>query len=314
MIKSVKKVMFVFLLLTSLLTIVACSGTKKPAETAVPEIKATEAPATEITATEVPPTETLKTTNSSKEIILATTTSTENSGLLAYILPDFTKKTGIEVKVVSVGTGAAMQLGRDGEADVLLVHDTAAEIVFVEEKHSAKRSDVMYNDFVLVGNVEKSKEIVEKFSTDIVLALKNIADNKLDFVSRGDDSGTHRMELRLFKEAGFEKPEGDWYKSVGKGMGDTIMMANELKAFTLSDRATYLTMKDKVELEIVVQKDKKLLNQYGVLVVDPSKNTKINNAGAIAFEEWILSKETQELINTFGVEKFGESLFIANAK
>lgn len=303
----IKKSIFLFsmLLITS-----ACSKTQK---TEIDVVKPTEIPTTTTEVAKETETPNANPNSNPKEIILATTTSTENSGLLAYILPDFTKKTGIDVKVVSVGTGAAMQLGRDGEADVLLVHDTDAEKQFVLDKHAAKRSNVMYNDFILIGNKEKGKEIIEKFPNDIVLAIKNIAENKLDFVSRGDDSGTHRMELKLFKEAGIEKPEGDWYKSVGKGMGDTIIMANELNAFTLSDRATYLSMKDKVNLDIIVQNDKQLLNQYGVLVVDPSKNTKINNAGAIAFEEWILSKETQELINTFGVEKFGESLFISNA-
>jgi len=245
-------------------------------------------------------------------IILSTTTSTENSGLLNYILPDFTEKTGIEVKVVAVGTGKALQMGRDGEADVLLVHAKPAEEKFIAEGHGVERFEVMYNDFVIVGPEEDPADLVSSKS-NVVESFKKINDTESKFVSRGDDSGTHKKEKALWKTAEIE-PKGDFYISAGKGMGDVIQMADELKAYTMSDRATYLSMSDKIDLVVLVEGDSVLFNQYGVMAVNPEKNERINNKGANEFIKWLLSEETQEKISGFGVEKYGQPLFIPNAK
>ena len=246
-----------------------------------------------------------------KEIILSTTTSTQDSGLLDYLLPEFTKDTGYEIKVVAVGTGQAIKMGEDGEADVLLVHAKASEEEFVKAGHGVKRYDVMYNDFILIGpKVDAS--VKDNSKGEIVTALKYINDNKVKFVSRGDDSGTHKAELKLWKAAAIE-PAGDWYISAGKGMAAVIQMVDEMKAYTLTDRATYLSMRDKVNLEISVEQDPSLYNQYGVIAVNPDKNDKINKEGAQAFVDWILSDKVQKLIGEFGADKFGQSLFIPNA-
>lgn len=245
-------------------------------------------------------------------IILSTTTSTQDSGLLDEILPDFTQKTGIEVKVVAVGTGAAIKNGQEGNADVLLVHAKADEEKFVAEGYGLERFDVMYNDFVIVGPPNGPQ--LPKSPAD---ALKYIAEHQLPFVSRGDDSGTHKKELALWKLAGIDDPgasASEWYQSAGKGMGDVLTMANELKAYTLADRATYLSMKDKLDLVIVVEGDSSLYNQYGVIAVSSEKHPKVNQEGAQAFVDWIISEPTQKLIAEFGKDKFGESLFIPNAK
>ncbi|MDK2917926.1 MAG: tungstate transport system substrate-binding protein [Candidatus Petromonas sp.] len=259
---------------------------------------------------------TSKETNKSKSngsIILATTTSTENSGLLDYILPYFKKEAGIDVKVVAVGTGKALQMGRDGEVDVLLVHAKDSEEKFVAEGHGIKRYDVMYNDFVLIGPKDDPAQIEKNAKNDILKAFNLLNKDEYKFVSRGDDSGTHKKEKNFWQEIDI-KPEGDWYISAGKGMGDVIQMADELLAYTMSDRATYLSMKDKIDLEILVEGDPRLFNQYGVIPVNPDKNENINSEGANAFAEWILSDKTQKLIGEFGKEKFGQALFIPNAK
>ena len=251
--------------------------------------------------------------NANKEpefIILSTTTSTQDSGLLDYLLPTFEEKFDIEVRVVAVGTGAALQMGRDGQADVLLVHAKADEEVFVEEGHGLERFDVMYNDFVLVGPSGSEASAAIKATADTATAFQTIADNAYVFVSRGDDSGTHKKELKLWAEA----PTGDWYVSAGKGMGDVLQMANELQGFTLTDRATYLSMMDGLDLEIVLEGDASLLNYYGVIAVNPDKNESINAKGADKFVKWILSDETQKQIGAFGVEEFGQPLFFPNAK
>lgn len=246
-------------------------------------------------------------------IILSTTTSTENSGLLDFILPDFTEKTGIEVKVVAVGTGKALQMGIDGEADVLLVHAKASEEEFVANGHGLERFDVMYNDFVLIGPENDPGNLSEIAKGDIVSAFKIINENQLKFISRGDDSGTHKKELAFWKDAGIE-PSGDWYISTGKGMGDVIQMADEMLGYTLADRATYLSMMNNIGLKVVVEGDSKMFNQYGVIAVNPDKNDKINSEGAQEFINWLLSGETQALIGEFGKEEFEQSLFVPNAK
>lgn len=255
-------------------------------------------------------------TGSSEEssIILATTTSTENSGLLDFLLPIFQEDTGIEVKVIAVGTGQAIKLGEDGEADVLLAHAKASEEAFVAAGHGVERFDVMYNDFVLIGPDSDPLNVRGLAGNDIVKALEIIKNSgEGAFISRGDESGTHKKELELWAELGFE-PEGEWYKSVGAGMGETILMAEELQGYTLTDRATYLSMVGDLDSVIITEGDTKMFNQYGIIAVNPDKNDKINNEGAIKFIEWMLSEKGQELIEEFGVEEFGDSLFIPNAK
>jgi tungstate transport system substrate-binding protein len=244
------------------------------------------------------------------KIILSTTTSTQDSGLLDYILPVFTKEIGWTVDVVSVGTGAALQMGRDGQADVLLVHSMAQEIQFVTDGHGLRRFDVMYNDYVVVGPrtpIAHNDNINQTFNT--------IANQKLPFVSRGDNSGTHTMELNLWKGINIApNPANDsWYVSVGQGMGATLQMSNEMRAYTLADRATWLKQQNS-SLVIVCEKANDLLNFYGVIAVNPAKNASINAQGAQDFVNWIISPSTQQLIGGYGKAEFGDSLFTPNAK
>lgn len=246
-------------------------------------------------------------------IILSTTTSTQDSGLLDFLLPTFTEETGIEVKTIAVGTGKALQMGKDGEADVLLVHAKADELKFVEEGHGTERHDVMYNDFILVGPKDKVLPSQDSYPNDIVEGLKSISAHGTKFVSRGDDSGTHKKELGIWKVAGIE-PAGEWYIEAGAGMGDVLKIASEKQGYTITDRATYLSMKSDLDLGIIIEGDTNLLNQYGVIPVDPSKNANINGEGAIEFMNWILSERGQSLIKEFGVEEYGEPLFIPNAE
>ncbi len=250
---------------------------------------------------------------SGERIILATTTSTQDSGLLDYLLPVFEEKYGITVDVVAVGTGKALEMGRNGEADILLVHAKASEEEFVAEGHGLERRDVMYNDFVLVGPAEDSLALKENYPNNILGALAAISENQATFVSRGDDSGTHKKELSIWEEAGIE-PAGDWYLEAGAGMGDVLKMADEMQGYTLTDRATYLNMRDVLELEIVVEGDENLFNQYGIIPVNPEKNDQINAEGAQKLFEWFLSDEAQNLIGEYGVEEFDQPLFTPNAK
>ena len=246
-------------------------------------------------------------------IILSTTTSTQDSGLLDYILPEFEEETGIEVDVIAVGTGKALQMGKDGEADILLVHAKESEEEFVAEGHGLERRDVMYNDFILVGPGEDPLNLKSEHPNNILEGLKTLAETETEFVSRGDDSGTHKKELSIWKEAGIE-PEGDWYISAGSGMGDVLKIADEKRAYTITDRGTYLSMKDNLDLEIIIEGDENLFNQYGIIPVNPDKSDKINVEGAKKFMEWMLSDKVQELIGEFGVEEYGMPLFIPNAK
>lgn len=245
-------------------------------------------------------------------IILATTTSTQDSGLLDAILPDFTYKTGYEVDVIAVGSGEAMKMGENGEADVLLVHSPAAEKAFVEAGHGPERFDVMYNDFVILGPKDDPAGINAAASDNAQAAFQKIYEDQVTFVSRGDESGTHKKELSVWDKLGLS-PSGDWYVESGKGMGDVITMTNEMLGYTLSDRATWLNMAEGTDLDVVTEGDKDLFNQYGVIVVEPSKNDQINGEGAFAFQEWILSEETQGLISEYGVEEYGKALFTPNA-
>lgn len=308
-----KSTVLIALLLTFALLLSACGGngtTEAPATDAVTE-EVTEA-ATEAETEEAA-------VEKKGDIILSTTTSTEDSGLLDFILPDFTEKTGYDVKVVAVGTGAALQNGKDGNADVLLVHAKASEEEFVTEGFGVERFDVMYNDYVIVGPKDDPAGLKADFGDDPIGALKKLAEEKVAFVSRGDDSGTHKKELQLWKSAEFEDPaadtaNADWYTSAGKGMGDVLTMASEVQAYTLTDRATYLSMKDNLDLEVVVEGAQDLFNQYGVIAVDASVGDAINTEGGQAFVDWILSEDVQKMIGEYGVEEYGEPLFVPNAK
>lgn len=300
MFKKKGLLVFAALMVSSLLIFSGCGTDKKDAGKSKNEVK------NELSQEK-------KEDKQNDSLILSTTTSTENSGLLAAILPDFKEKTGIEVKVVAVGTGKALTMGREGEADVLLVHAKPSEEKFVSEGHGTARYDVMYNDFVLVGAEEDGAKLNEQAPNDIVKALTLIKEGEQKFISRGDDSGTNKKELALWKMNNIT-PEGDWYISTGQGMGATLEVANETLGYTLTDRATYLSKKENLDLVVLVEKDEKLFNQYGVIPVNPDKNDKINEEAAKKFVQWILSEETQKIIGEFGNEKFGQPLFTPNAK
>ncbi len=246
-----------------------------------------------------------------KSIVLSSTTSTEQSGLFGHILPPFEKKTGIQVKVVAVGTGQALDIGRRGDADVVFVHDKVAEEKFVADGFADKRIEVMYNDFILLG--PKSDPAKLAGGNDIQAALKKIADSKASFVSRGDKSGTHAAELRYWKGAGVEaSPNMPWYKETGSGMGPALNTASGMNGYILSDRATWLTFKNRGDLAILVQGDPKLFNQYGVMLVSSAKHPTVKRAEAQAFIDWLISKEGQDTIASYKVA--GEQSFFPNAK
>ena len=288
-----KKNGLIQIVLASLLIVclVGCS-TSQPTATPAP----THTPEAE------PPSET-----EGGKLILATTTSTENSGLLAYLLPDFEQAYNVELDVVAVGTGQALKLGEDGNADVLMVHARAREDAFMEAGHGVRRDDLMYNDFVIVGPQGDPAQV--KGMTNAAEALAVISESKSPFVSRGDDSGTHTKEKAIWKAAGVE-PSGDWYISAGQGMGAVLTMADEQQAYTLSDRATYLARTlERTELKILVEGDSALFNPYGVMAVNPDKGDHIQVELASTFIDWLISVETQDKIGQFGVEKFGAPLF-----
>ncbi|MCB8984622.1 MAG: substrate-binding domain-containing protein [Ardenticatenaceae bacterium] len=244
-------------------------------------------------------------------LILATTTSTENSGLLAEILPVFQDEYNVDVDVVAVGTGQALQLGVDGNADVLLVHARAQEDAFMANGDGSRREDVMYNDFVIVGPEADPAGIAGM--TDAAAAFTRIAEAEAPFVSRGDESGTHTKEKAIWETAGIE-PAGDWYISAGQGMGAVLTMADEEQAYTLSDRATYLARTlEGTDLVILVEGDPLLFNPYGVIAVNPNKGAHIQADLANQFIDWLISVPTQELIGSFGMEAFGSPLFVPDS-
>jgi tungstate transport system substrate-binding protein len=240
-------------------------------------------------------------------IVVQSTTSTENSGLFQHLLPVFTKKTGIEVRVVAVGTGQAIQNAANGDGDVLFVHDKPSEERFVAEGHGVRRFDVMYNDLILVGPAHDPARIAG--SKDIVAAFKRIAEANAPFVSRGDDSGTHKSELRLWKDGGVDvkAASGTWYREAGSGMGATINTAVGMGAYVLTDRATWSSFKNRGEYKIAVEGDPKLFNQYGVILVNPAKHPKVKKAEGQAFIDWLLSTEGQNTIKSFKIN--GEQQF-----
>jgi tungstate transport system substrate-binding protein len=242
-------------------------------------------------------------------IRLSTTTSTENSGLLQYLLPKFEAKTNSKVKVISVGTGKALELAKNGDVDVTLVHARALEDKFVAEGHGVNRRDVMYNDFIIVG--PESDPAAIKGSKDVLAAMKKIAASGSKFISRGDNSGTDLMEKAYWKQVG-SQPQGAAYLSAGLGMGEVLNMAAELRAYTLTDRATYLAYRARTGLQIAVEGDPKMFNPYGIIAVNPQKSKDLNYKGAMQLVEWITSPEGQNLIASFKVE--GQQVFFPSAK
>ncbi len=246
-----------------------------------------------------------------KSIVVASTTSTQDSGLFGHLLPRFKAKTGIDVRVVAQGTGQALDTGRRGDADVVFVHAKAAEEKFVAEGFGVRRFPVMYNDFILVGPRGDPAGI--KGSRDIVAALKAIRDKRAAFISRGDRSGTHQAELKLWKIAGIDiaKDKGRWYKEIGQGMGAALNTASASNAYVLADRGTFLSFKNRGELVIAVQGDKRLFNQYGVMLVNPQKRPSVKQQPGQQFIDWLVSPEGQQAIADYRVN--GEQLFVPNA-
>lgn len=247
-----------------------------------------------------------------REIICSSTTSTENSGLFGHILPLFEKKTGIKVKVVARGTGAAIEMGKRGDADVAVVHAKEQELKAVEEGFFVDRHDVMYNDFVIIGPADDPAKV--KGMQSAAEAFKKIAGSS-QFVSRGDNSGTNTKELSIWKKAGIEPKGQTWYLEVGQGMEKTQRIANEKRAYTLTDRGTWLATKDKDKLEmaVVLEGDPALFNQYGVMAVNPAKHAHVKYKEAMEFVNWLISKEGQQAIASFK-DSNGNQLFIPNAK
>jgi tungstate transport system substrate-binding protein len=246
-----------------------------------------------------------------KTIILATTTSTQDSGLLDVLIPIFEKQTGYFVKTIAVGSGQAMAMGQKGEADVLLVHSPAAEKKFVAEGFGINRRLIMHNDYIIVGPPEDSAKI--KGLKSASESFKKIASAKVLFLSRADKSGTHSKEMDIWKAAGIN-PEGEkWYQQTGLGMGQTLSVTAEKKGYTLADRGTYLALRKNLGLDILVEGDAVLLNIYHVIEVNPAKWPKVNVPGGKAFADFMVSNETQGIIKTFGVDKFGSPLFFPDA-
>jgi len=296
-----KRILFIALLISSLLVfgLAACSQT--PA-TEPPGGEGT-APGTTQSVEDAPEVEVT-------DLILATTTSTQDSGLLDVLVPDFEAKSGYTVKTIAVGTGKALAMAKEGNADVLLVHAPSAEMELMDGGFGKERFLIMHNDFIIAGPSDDPAGI--KGAESVVEAFKKIADTKAAFISRGDDSGTNMRELSIWKEAGIE-PGGDWYVESGQGMSATLRIASEKDAYTLTDRATYLANQETLSLEILVEGDPLLLNIYHVITVNPDKFTDLNYEGALAFANYLISPETQEIIRTFGVDKYGQPLFFPDA-
>jgi tungstate transport system substrate-binding protein len=246
-----------------------------------------------------------------KSIVVSSTTSTTDSGLFTHLLPLFKKKTGIDVKVVSQGTGQALDTGRRGDADVVFVHARGPEEKFVADGAGVKRFPVMYNDFILVG--PKNDPAGTKPTKDIVAALKAIKDKGAPFISRGDKSGTHTAELNLWKVAGIDiaADKGPWYKEIGQGMGAALNTGSASNAYVLTDRGTWLNFKNRGDLEIVVEGDKRMFNQYGVILVNPDKHKTVKKAEGQAFIDWLISPEGQKAIADYKIN--GQQLFFPNA-
>lgn len=299
-----KKTLFLTLLLVLAIGLTACAS---PAPTEAPQVEATEAPATE--APTEAPTEVAAPAN--PNLILATTTSTQDSGLLDVLVPLFEEQTGYTVQTVAVGSGEAMKMGEEGNADVLLVHAPSSEVAFMDAGHGTDRFLVMHNDFIIVGPASDPAGI--KGMATAKEAFTAIFNAGAPFITRGDDSGTHKKELVLWKAAELDPAGQAWYIETGQGMGASMIVASEKEAYILTDRATYLANKDNYQLETLVEGEKSLLNVYHVITVNLDKSDKINYEGALAFANFMVVPETQAIIGEFGVDKFGQPLFFPDA-
>ena len=249
---------------------------------------------------------------SERFIVVASTTSTENSGLYNFVLPRFSEQTGIEVRVVAVGTGQALHIAQNGDADVLLVHHRTSEDQFISQGYGVTRYDLMYNDYILVGPRDDPASV--RFATNVIGAVQRIATNKNLFISRGDDSGTHKKELELWNQSGIDttKVGNSWYQETGRGMGGTLNMASALDAYTLSDRATWLKFGNKGQLDILFQSDPPLFNPYGIILVNPEKHPHIKTRDGQTFIDWMLSETGQTLIANYRI--LGQQAFFPTAK
>ena len=249
-------------------------------------------------------------TPTNPEIILATTTSTQDSGLLDELIPVFEQESGYVVKVIAVGTGKALTMGREGNADVLLVHAPASEKEFMDGGYGEERFLIMHNDFVIVGPSSDPAGVLD--ISDPVAAMTQIAAAEATWISRGDDSGTHKKEIAFWEKTGLT-PEGDWFLESGQGMGATLQIASEKESYTLTDRATYLFLRENLSLEILVEGHESLLNIYHIMTVNPEMWDHVNNEGALALAEFFVSESTQDLIREYGVDQFGQPLFFPDA-
>ena len=249
---------------------------------------------------------------SERFIVVASTTSTENSGLYSFVLPRFSEQTGIEVRVVAVGTGQALHIAQNGDADVLLVHHRPSEDQFISQGYGVTRYDLMYNDYILVGPRDDPASVLS--AANVIGAVQRIATNKSLFISRGDDSGTHKKELELWNQSGIDttKAGNGWYQETGRGMGGTLNMASALDAYTLSDRATWLKFGNKGRLDILFQSDPPLFNPYGIILVNPDKHPHIKTRDGQTFIEWMLSEAGQTLIANYRI--LGQQAFFPTAK
>jgi tungstate transport system substrate-binding protein len=302
--KHIARNIFLTLALILAITLSACGSAATP--TSAPATQApvaTEAPTQAPTAIPAP---------ANPNIIMATTTSTQDSGLLDVLVPMFEAQTGYKVQTVAVGSGAAIQMGQEGNADVLLVHSPAAEVTFMSDGWGKERALIMHNDFIIVGPTADPAKVKGLAPVD---AFKAIAAASATFAARADKSGTSTKELGIWKKAAIDpattKPA--WYLETGQGMGATLTIASEKGAYTLTDRATYLANKDKLQLNILVEKDNSLLNVYHVITIDTAKWPKVNYDGAVAFMKFMTDPATQEVIGKFGVDKYGQQLFIPDA-
>lgn len=299
-----------YLLLTLLLVLSLTLGACTPATPAPTEPPPATSVPTEVPPTAVPPTP-APTTPANPALILATTTSTQDSGLLDVLVPMFQEQTGFTVQTIAVGSGEAMKMGEEGNADVLLVHAPASEVAFMAAGNGKDRFLVMHNDFIVVGPASDPAGI--KGMTDAVEAFKTIYAAGAPFISRGDDSGTHKKELALWKSAELDPSGQEWYIETGQGMGASLTIASEKEAYILTDRATYLANNANLQLEIMVEGDPKLLNVYHVITVNPDKWPKVNYDGALSFANFMIAPATQEVIGQFGVEEYGQPLFYPDA-
>ena len=247
-------------------------------------------------------------TASESVLRLATTTSTANSGLLEFLIPRFTRETGIEVHTIAVGTGKALRLGREGDVDIVLVHARAAEDAFVEGGYGVDRADVMYNDFIIVG--PRSDPAGAASSDSVARVLQRIYDSKQPFISRGDDSGTHKRELILWESAD-KTPAGSWYREVGQGMGKTLQIANEIDGYTMTDRGTWLAYQSKLDIQLLFEDDPPLFNPYGIIAVNPARHPDVNYVGASKLIKWMTAPEAQKMIGEFKIK--GQQLFVPSA-